>query len=89
MVVQPVAGRTEGGQVVGLVGPTIGAGVSVVHLEESSSPASGSLATVLVTGEDLPANARGNGGFVATTPGADGGIAFQAFGIGPAQLAFS
>ena len=61
----------------------------MMDFKEPGSPTAGGLTVVLVAGQNLAADARGDGGLDAASFGADGGIAFQTFRIGAAQFAFS
>ena len=86
---QPVAGATEGCQVVGLISPSMLPWHDVMDLEKPGSSTTRCAAMVLVAGQHLSSDAGRNGRGVSSAWAADCRIAAHSFGFGPTEFAFS
>ncbi len=86
---KPVAGSTQGYQVVRLIGATTVARHKVMNFEKPGPSTTGGLTTVPVAGKHLPPDTGRNGRGIPTAMFTDCGVATHSVSIGPAYFALA
>ncbi len=88
-MMQPMARRTEGDEVVQIVPAAGGPRFDVMNLQKSAISTAGRPTTKAVAAEDFDSSGWGNGGCVGLAGAFDAGVAFCALGVGLGNFDFT